>query len=253
MGPDTLAGQVAVITGAAGGLGRAFALAFAAAGASVVAADRNEAGAVAVAGEVAERGGRAVAVAVDVTRGPSADAMAERAIAWGGGVDILVNNAAIYAGLERRPFWELDEAEWDQVLAVNLKGAWLCAKAVFPAMRRRGRGKIVNVASATVFSGSPLWAHYVASKGALIALTRSMAREAGDHGVTVNALAPGFTLTDASLGLMEDAASYGVSRGAIKRAAYPDDMAGAALFLASPASDFITGQTLIVDGGRQFI
>jgi NAD(P)-dependent dehydrogenase (short-subunit alcohol dehydrogenase family) len=120
-------------------------------------------------------------------------------------------------------------------------------------MQRRGRGKIVNIASATVFSGSPLWAHYVASKGAVIALTRTMAREAGDHGITVNALAPGFTLTDASLGLIEDAASYGVSRGAIKRAAYADDMVGAALFLASPASDFVTGQTLIVDGGRQFI
>jgi len=253
MGPDMLAGQVAVITGAAGGLGRSFALAFAAAGAAVVAADRNEAGVAAVAAEVAERGGRAIAVAVDVTSAASVEAMAERAVAWGGGVDILVNNAAIYAGLERRPFWELDEDAWDRVLAVNLKGAWLCAKAVFPAMRQRGRGKIVNVASATVFSGSPLWAHYVASKGALIALTRTMAREAGDHGVTVNALAPGFTLTEASLGLMEDAASYGVSRGAIKRAAYPDDMAGAALFLASPASDFITGQTLIVDGGRQFI
>lgn len=253
MGPDMLAGQVAVITGAAGGLGRSFALAFAAAGAAVVAADRNEAGVAAVAAEVAERGGRAIAVAVDVTSAASVEAMAERAVAWGGGVDILVNNAAIYAGLERRPFWELDEDAWDRVLAVNLKGAWLCAKAVFPAMRQRGRGKIINVASATVFSGSPLWAHYVASKGALIALTRTMAREAGDHGVTVNALAPGFTLTEASLGLMEDAASYGVSRGAIKRAAYPDDMAGAALFLASPASDFITGQTLIVDGGRQFI
>ncbi len=253
MGPDMLAGQVAVITGAAGGLGRSFALAFAAAGAAVVAADRNEAGVAAVAAEVAERGGRAIAVAVDVTSAASVEAMAERAVAWGGGVDILVNNAAIYAGLERRPFWELDEDAWDRVLAVNLKGAWLCAKAVFPAMRQRGRGKIVNVASATVFSGSPLWAHYVASKGALIALTRTMAREAGDHGVTVNALAPGFTLTEASLGLVEDAASYGVNRGAIKRAAYPDDMAGAALFLASPASDFISGQTLIVDGGRQFI
>jgi NAD(P)-dependent dehydrogenase (short-subunit alcohol dehydrogenase family) len=138
-------------------------------------------------------------------------------------------------------------------MAVNLKGAWLCAKAVFPAMQRRGRGKIVNIASSTVFSGSPLWAHYVASKGAVIALTRTMAREAGDHGITVNVLAPGFTLTDASLGLIDDAASYGVARGAIKRAAYADDMVGAALFLASPASDFVTGQTLIVDGGREFI
>ena len=172
---------------------------------------------------------------------------------WGGAIDILINNAAIYAGLERRPFWELDEAEWDRVLGVNLKGVWLCAKAVFPAMRRRGRGKIINVASATVFSGSPLWAHYVASKGGVIALTRTMAREAGDYGIAVNALAPGFTLTNASLGLTEDAASYGVNRGAIKRPAYAEDMVGAAIFLASPASDFMTGQTLIVDGGRQFI
>lgn len=244
---------MAIITGAAGGLGRAFALAFAAAGAAVVVADRNEAGATLLAEEITTQGGAALAVALEVTQARSAEAMAERAEAWGGRIDILLNNAAIYAGLERKPFWELDEAEWDRVLAVNLKGAWLCAKAIFPAMRRRSYGKIVNVASATVFSGSPLWAHYVASKGALIALTRSMAREAGDYGVTVNALAPGFTLTDASLGLMEDAASYGVSRGAIKRASYPDDMAGAALFLASPASNFITGQTLIVDGGRQFL
>jgi NAD(P)-dependent dehydrogenase (short-subunit alcohol dehydrogenase family) len=253
MSPEALTGQVAVITGAAGGLGRAFALAFAAAGAAVVVADRNEAGATGVAEEIAAQGGAALAVALEVTQAGSAEVMAERAEAWGGRIDILLNNAAIYAGLERKPFWELDEAEWDRVLAVNLKGAWLCAKAIFPAMRRRRYGKIVNVASATVFSGSPLWAHYVASKGALIALTRSMAREAGDYGVTVNALAPGFTLTDASLGLMEDAASYGVNRGAIKRASYPDDMTGAAIFLASPASNFITGQTLIVDGGRQFI
>jgi NAD(P)-dependent dehydrogenase (short-subunit alcohol dehydrogenase family) len=188
-----------------------------------------------------------------VTSAASTVALAGRAAAWGGGIDILINNAAIYAGLERRPFWELDEAERDRVLSVNLKGAWLCAKAVFPAMQRRGRGKIVNIASAIVFSGSPLWAHYVASKGGVIALTRTMAREASDHGIIVNALAPGFMLTDASLGLIEDAASYGVNRGAIKRAAYADDMVGAAIFLVSPASDFITGQTLIVDGGRQFI
>ena len=114
-------------------------------------------------------------------------------------------------------------------------------------------GSRPSCSSGTVFSGSPLWAHYVASKGGLIALTRTMAREAGDYGITVNALAPGFTLTDASLGLIEDAASYGVCRGAIKRAAYADDIVGAAIFLASPASDYITGQTLIVDGGRQFL
>ena len=252
MSHETLTGEVAVITGAAGGLGRSFALAFASAGAAVVVADRNETGAAAVADEISSHGGQALAVAVDVTQMSSVVAMAERALAWAGSLSILVNNAAIYAGIERKPFWELEEAEWDRVMAVNLKGAWLCAKALFPAMQQRGRGKIVNVASATVFSGSPLWAHYVASKGALIALTRSMAREAGDYGITVNALAPGFTLTDASLGLMTDATNYGVNRGALKRASHPEDMVGAAIFLASPASDFITGQTLIVDGGRQF-
>jgi NAD(P)-dependent dehydrogenase (short-subunit alcohol dehydrogenase family) len=120
-------------------------------------------------------------------------------------------------------------------------------------MRERGGGAIVNVASATVFSGSPQWAHYVASKGGLIALTRVMAREAGEFGIRVNALAPGFVLTDASREMIEDAETYGVARGAIKRSEQPEDVVGAALFLASDASEFITGQTLIVDGGRQFI
>jgi NAD(P)-dependent dehydrogenase (short-subunit alcohol dehydrogenase family) len=128
----------------------------------------------------------------------------------------------------------------------------LCAKAVYAHLKARGAGKIINISSATVHSGSPNWAHYVASNGGVIALTRSMAREAGDAGITVNAIAPGFTLTDASLGLIENAEQYGVTRGAIKRAQQPEDVVGAALFLASSASNFVTGQTLIVDGGRQF-
>ena len=164
MQANSIAGQVALITGAAGGLGRAFAMAFASAGAQVVLADRNAEGARMIVAEVAASGGRALAVVADVTSAADTAALAARAAEWGGGIDILVNNAAIYAGLERRPFWELDEADWDRVMAVNLKGAWLCAKAVFPAMQRRGRGKIVNIASATVFSGSPLWAHYVARR-----------------------------------------------------------------------------------------
>ena len=138
-------------------------------------------------------------------------------------------------------------------MAVNVRGPWLCARACVPAMRERGGGAIVNIASATVLSGSPLLAHYVASKGALIAMTRVLARELGDDAIRVNAIAPGFTLTDASRESLENAESYGVDRGAIRRAIMPGDVVGTALFLASEDSAMMTGQTLVVDGGRQFI
>jgi NAD(P)-dependent dehydrogenase (short-subunit alcohol dehydrogenase family) len=249
----TLDRQTAIITGAAGGLGRAFALAFAEHGAAVAAADINLEGAQETAALIQTRGGSARAMQVNVADEASTQALAHEVADAFGQIDILVNNAALYAGLARKPFYELDADVWDRVMAVNLKGVWLCAKAVFPYMKQQGRGKIINLASATVFSGSPQWAHYVASKGAVIALTRVLAREAGDFGITVNALAPGFTLTAASLGLIENAEQYGVTRGALKRAEQADDIVGAAIFFASRASDFVTGQTLIVDGGRQFI
>jgi NAD(P)-dependent dehydrogenase (short-subunit alcohol dehydrogenase family) len=225
-----------LITGAAGGLGRAFAEGFAAQGDEVIGADLDP--------------GRVTVgqpVAVDVADSASVAAMAARV----GPVDALINNAAIYAGLTRAPFYELEESEWDRVMAVNLKGPWLCAKHLVPRMP--DGGAIINVSSATVFSGSPDWAHYVASKAALIGLTRTMARELGGRGIRVNTLAPGFTLTDASRDLIAGAETYGVDRGAIKRGAQPADIVGAALFLASDASAFITGQTLVVDGGRQFL
>lgn len=245
-----LAGKRVVVTGAAGGLGRAFAEAFAREGAWVVAADINLAGA----GETAARiGAQGHAAQVDVTSQASTAALAALAAERMGGIDILVNNAAIYAGLERKGFETIDEAVWDRVMAVNVKGPWQMTRAVAPHLRAAGGGAVINVSSATVMSGSPEWLHYVSSKGAVIAMTRALARELGDDRVTVNALAPGFTLTEASLGLMENAASYGVTRGAIKRAAGSDDMVGAALFLASPLATFITGQTLIIDGGRQFL
>jgi NAD(P)-dependent dehydrogenase (short-subunit alcohol dehydrogenase family) len=244
---------VAVVTGAAGGFGRAFSLAFGEAGAQIVAADLDEARAEQTAELVRRAGGEAVGVAVDVADEASVTALVESAVDAFGGVDVLVNNAAIYADLDRRPFYELEAEVWDRVLAINLRGPWLCAKACVPAMRARGGGAIVNIASATVFSGSPLFAHYVASKGGLIALTRAMAREVGDLGIRVNAVAPGFTLTDASRRLIADAETYGVERGAIKRAAVPEDMVGTVLFLASSASAFVTGQTIVVDGGRQFL
>ncbi len=247
-----LQGKVVIVTGGGAGLGRAFSLGFAKAGAKVAVADVNLAGAEDTAVQIRSEGGAAIALRVDVADEASTEAMAADAVKAFGAIDVLVNNAGIYASLKRRPFFEIPVEEWDRVMAVNLKGPFLCAKAVHPHMRARG-GKIVNVASATVMSGSPMWMHYVASKGGVIAMTRVMARELGTQNVNVNALAPGFTLTEASLGMMENAATYGVERGAIKRAATPEDMVGAALWLASPLSAFMTGQTLVVDGGRQFL
>jgi NAD(P)-dependent dehydrogenase (short-subunit alcohol dehydrogenase family) len=247
-----LHGKAVIVTGAGGGLGRAFAHGFAAAGARVLAADLDCDAAAETAAAVSEAGGSALPVQTDVADEESTQTMAAAAIAAFGAIDVLVNNAGVYAGLERRPFDEIDVADWDRVMAVNLRGPWLCAKACTGALRA-SRGAIVNIASATVLSGSPLWAHYVASKGALVALSRVMARELGDDGVRVNTLAPGFTLTDASRTMIADAESYGVARGAIKRPLQPDDIVGGAVFLASDAAAMITGQTLVVDGGRQFL
>jgi len=245
------AGRTVVVTGAAGGLGRAFALSFAGEGANVVVADVNREGCDETVDLVRTAGAAAVAVTVDVTSKASTEAMAAAAAAAFGGVDVLVNNAAVYATLTRAPFTEIDPDEWDRVMAVNVKGAWLCSASLYPRLTKPG-GRIINIASATVFSGSPLWMHYVASKGAVIALTRVMAREVGADGVTVNAIAPGFTLTEASVAMIEDASSYGVSSRAIPRASHPDDITGTALFLAGEGAAYLTGQTLIVDGGKQF-
>ena len=247
-----LENKVVVITGAAGGLGREFALGFAAEGAKIVAADVAEAGLAETMKLVEAAGGEALAVKVDVTSKASTEALAQAAVARFGTIDVLVNNAAIYATLKRAKFTEIDPDEWDRVMNVNVKGAWLVSASVYPHMTQPG-GRIVNIASATVYSGSPLWMHYVASKSAVIGMTRVMAKEVGPTGVTVNAIAPGFTLTDASLSLIENAENYGVDRGALKRASQPEDIVGTAIFLASSKADYITGQTLVVDGGKQFI
>ena len=241
-----------LITGAAGGLGRAFALGFAARGYSIAAADIDSAGTAETVRLVRETGARAEAFTVDVTDTDSTDALAKDAAEFAGGtLAVLVNNAAIYATVTRTPFEDINPDEWDKVMNVNLKGPWMVTRAASPFLAAGSR--IINLASATVYSGSEQWAHYVASKGGVIALTRVMAKELGRREITVNTIAPGFTLTEASLGLMENASSYGVDRGALKRASQPEDIVGAALFLAGEDSSFITGQTLVVDGGRQFI
>lgn len=249
--------RTVLITGAAGGLGRAFALGFAAQGDRVVVADLNVDGCRETVALIEAAGGAALAVGVNVTALDSAQAMALTAASFsreGGGtgtIDVVINNAAIYATITRAPFDEIDVDEWDRVMAVNLKGPWLVTRACSPYLP--DGGKVINLSSATVMSGSAHWAHYVASKGGVIALTRVLAKELGERGITVNAIAPGFTLTEASYGLIEGAEQYGVDRGSLKRASEPEDIVGAALFLAGPGSNYITGQTLVVDGGRQFL
>jgi NAD(P)-dependent dehydrogenase (short-subunit alcohol dehydrogenase family) len=245
-------GRTVLVTGAAGGLGRAFALGFAGRGYRVAVADINTDGAEETARLVKDTGADAWHGRVDVTSTDSTDELAAAAADFGGGtIDVLVNNAAIYATVTRSPLEEIDPAEWDLVMGVNLKGPWMCVRACSRFLAEGAR--VVNLSSATVYSGSENWLHYVASKGGVIALTRVMAKELGRRSITVNAIAPGFTLTEASLALMDDAENYGVDRGALRRASQPQDIVGAALYLAGPDSSYVTGQTLVVDGGRQFI
>ena len=243
----THADRTVVITGAAGGLGRAFAVGFAERGANVVVADVNEAGAAETVRLVEEKGARGLAVRTDVTDRASTDALMDAAVREFGVVHALVNNAAVYATIHRAPFQDIDPAEWDKVMAVNVKGTWQCSASAVGRMT--DGGAIVNIASATVFSGSPQWMHYVASKGAVIGLTRTLAREVGGLGITANVIAPGFTLTEASIAQIDDAQTYGVASRAISRASVPEDIVGAALFLTSADSAYITGQTIVVDGG----
>lgn len=245
-------GRTVLITGAAGGLGRSFALAFAERGYRVAVADIALEGLQETAGMVEAAGAAALCTPLDVTSPSSTTQAAEAVAAFGGGhIDVVVNNAAVYATLDRSPLEDIDPDQWDRVMAVNLKGPWLMVRAASPYLGEDS--SVINVASATVFSGSEHWMHYVASKGGVIAMSRVMARELGRRGITVNTLAPGFTLTEASFDHIENAEDYGIDRSALRRAAQPEDIVGTALFLAGPDSRYITGQTIIVDGGRQFI
>jgi 3-oxoacyl-[acyl-carrier protein] reductase len=246
-----LEGRVAIVTGAGQGLGRSFAARLAAEGARVVVADLNEEKAHAVAAELGS--GSGIAVRADVADEDSVAALMTEVEDAFGRVDVLVNNAAIFSTLTMAPFEEITVEEWDTVMAVNVRGPFLCARGAAPLMRRNGYGKVVNVSSATVFLGRPNYLHYVTSKAALIGMTRALATELGPHGITVNALAPGATETEIPRETVTPAqAEQIVASQAIPRRQVPADLVGAVAFLASPDSDFITGQTLNVDGGAAF-
>jgi 3-oxoacyl-[acyl-carrier protein] reductase len=247
----SLAGRVALVTGAGQGIGRAAARRFASEGASVAIADLNGDHAEAVAAEI---GDAAVAVACDVSDPDSMAAAVDTAVERFGYVDVLVNNAAIFSTLEMRPFDEIDLDEWRRVLDVNLTGPFICCRAVAAIMRERGNGRIVNISSSTVLMGRPYYAHYVSSKAGVVGLTRGLARELGAHGITVNAIMPGFTKTEVPRKTVTaQQAEQLVNAQSIQRQLTPDDLVGTIAFLASDQAAFITGQTLLVDGGVSFL
>ena len=247
-----LAGRVAIVTGAGQGIGRVFAHALAKTGAIPVIAELNAERGQAVAAEIAAAGAGAkvLAVATDVADPKSVASMVAAVEAAFGRIDILVNNAGIFSTLKTRPFYEIPLEEWEQVLRVNVTGPFLCARAVVPAMRRAGWGRIVNMSSGAVSLGRPNYLHYIASKSALVGMSRSMARELGPHGITVNAILPGATFTEIPRETITPQQKEAVIRmQCIPRAEVPEDLVGAILFLCSEASAFVTGQALTVDGG----
>jgi len=244
-----LAGRTAVITGAGRGIGRAIAERLAADGAAVMLADLE--GAEAAAAAIAGTGARAAGLRIDVSSEADTARLAERTLAAFGRIDILVNCAAMFAKVKLGPFEDIPIDEWKRLLEVNVIGVALCTRAVTPQMRRQAWGRVVNLASAAPLRGVPGFMHYIASKGAVIAMTRGLARELGRDGITVNAIAPGLTESDGTLGnpdLLREQAD-GIRARAIQRVEQPRDLVGAASFLASDDSAFITGQTLVVDGG----
>ena len=243
-----LDGRVALVTGGGGGLGADMCRALSAAGAAVAVAGRTQETIDAVRDQVRAAGGRAVSALADVSRKDSIDAMAEKVVRELGGIDILVNNAAVYP---RRAWTEIAEEEWDEVLDTNLKGYFLCARACHDSMRERGHGRIVNLTSITFFGGWDMLLSYVSSKGGIVGFTRALARELGPEGITVNAISPGAFPTDAEK-IHPDPEGYNrfiLERQSLKRRGTPEDIGNLAVFLASDASSFITGQLFEIDGG----
>jgi NAD(P)-dependent dehydrogenase (short-subunit alcohol dehydrogenase family) len=245
-----LQGKTAIVTGGARGIGAAFSERLAQEGAAVLIADVLD-GAATVA-RIEAAGGRAVHHKTDVSDPASVKAMTEAALAAFGRIDVLVNNAAIFASLEKKSFLDIGSDEWDRLMAVNLRGPFECVKAVAPHMIAAKAGRIINIASGTVFKGQTGFLHYVTSKGGVVAMTRALARELGEHNVTVNAIAPGLTMSEAIAEnpMWSGAASQPtVKSRALQRDQKPEDLTGALVFLAGDECGFMTGQCMVVDGG----
>ena len=245
-----LDGKVAIVTGAAQGIGAVYARALSEEGAKVCLTDILDTSPAVAAIEKA--GGNAIGIQADVTDHAACEAVVEETVSAFGSADVLVTNAALFAALERRSFLEIGGDEWDKVMAINTRGVFNSIKAVVPAMKKRSYGKIINISSSTIYSGVPLMLHYVASKGAIDAMTKALARELGADGIRVNTIAPGFTMSDqieAQREKLEFYVNLSLSGRSMKREQTPDDLIGALIYLASPASDFVTGQAIVVDGG----
>ena len=252
----SLKDKVAIITGAGRGLGKAFALRFAAEGAKLLLPDISLERAESTVKEVKAKGGEAAAVLADISSEKDTQKMASEVMRLYGRVDILLNNAAIYYGVQSRPWdaWSIEE--WDRMFEVNVRGTWLCCKAIAPLMVKAGKGKIINIAS-DVFkvTGGFNFLPYACSKSAVYTLTQCLARALGPSGINVNSIAPGYTATEASLGQSSSAGTFKATleAQAIKRREEPSDLPGAAVFLASADSDFVTGQYIVVNGGSVMV
>jgi 3-oxoacyl-[acyl-carrier protein] reductase len=245
--------KVAIITGAGQGIGRAYAHRMVDEGAKVVLAELNETSGKAVAEELLAKGGQGSFVRTDVADEASCQEMAAATVRRFGRIDLLVNNAAVFSTIKMKPFWELSVAEWDRLMAVNVRGVWLASKAVVPQMRTQASGRIVNISSGVVFMGRPHYLHYVASKGAVMAMTRAMARELGEFGITVNCITPGATYTEIPRDTVTPEQKEAMIKMlCLKRPEVPKDLEGTVVFLASDDAAFITGQTINVDGGMNF-
>jgi len=242
--------KVVIITGAGQGIGREYARQFAASGAIPVIAELNTEAAESVAKEISAQGHQALAITTDVADESSVAGLVEQVMDKYGRVDVLINNAAIFASLAMRPFEEISLSEWRAVIDVNITGPYLCTKAVAPHMRAQGRGAVINVMSGAVPLGVPNYLHYVTSKSAMVGMTNSLAKELGADSITVNAVQPGATFTEVPRQtLTEEGKARLLGSQCIVREGIPMDLVGLVIFLASPAASFITGQTIACDGG----